>query len=74
MKTTTATNRPSAISEIAKQMSVSLSFVRKLVIDSNDERLSMHSFAIDPELFMTVLEGEVSYFIDNELIPKVKFS
>lgn len=74
MKTTTATNRPSAISEIAKQMSVSPSFVRKLVIDSNDERLSMHSFAIDPELFMTVLESEVSYFIDNELIAKVKFA
>jgi hypothetical protein len=74
MKTTTATNRPSAIFEIAKQMSVSPSFVRKLVIDSNDERLSMQSFAIDPELFMTVLEGEVSYFIDNELITKVKFA
>ena len=74
MKTTTATNRPSAISEIAKHMSVSPSFVRKLVIDSNDERLSIRSFEINPELFMTVLEGEVSYFIDNELIAKVKFA
>ena len=74
MKTTTATNRPFAISEIAKKMSVSPSFVRKLVIDSNDERLSIRSFAINPELFMTVLESEVSYFIDNELIAKVKFA
>ena len=62
-----ATNRPSAIREIAYEMGVLPSFVRRIIIDSSDERLSMRSFEIDPELFMTVLESEVSYFIDNDL-------
>ena len=67
-------SRPSAISAVAKEMEVSPSFARKLVIESSNEWLSMKAFNASPETFMSALESELSYFVDNNLIEKTLFA
>ena len=70
----TPTSRPSAIFAVAKEMEVSPSFARKLVIESSNEWLSMNAFNASPEKFMSALESELSYFVDNDLIQKTLFA
>ena len=70
----TPTSRPSAIFAVAKEMEVSPSFARKLVIESSNEWLTANGFAASPERFASALEDELSYFIDSGLIPTVEFA
>lgn len=69
-----ATSRPAAVFEVAKELKVSPKFARKLVLDSSNEWLTANAFAASPERFASALEDELSYFIDNGLIPTVEFA
>ena len=69
-----ATSRPAAVFEVAKELKVSPKFARKLVLESSNEWLTANAFAASPERFASALEDELSYFIDNDLIPTVEFA